>query len=193
MQNLVSDLVLTTNRPLKVFDPQKITLSDTNYNRINSTATLDSTAKNITIQAKWTEGTQYLLLIDTAALADSAGMQLAKSDTIRFTTRKESDYGTLVIRFSNLDTSRHPVLQFVKSDAVIKSVPIRSAEWRDKLFEPGEYEMRVLYDDNNNGVWDPGNYLLRKQPEKAVTVDSRLLIKANWDNEREVKLVPPGQ
>ncbi|MDO9375763.1 MAG: Ig-like domain-containing protein [Ferruginibacter sp.] len=189
-QELISDLVLTVNRPLKVFDPQKITLSDTNYNKINAAITLDSTARNIRIKTPWAESMHYFLVIDTSALADSAGTRLAKVDTIRLAAKKESEYGTLLLRFSGLDTSRHPVLQFVKSEEVIKSVPIVSAEWRDRLFVPGEYEIRILYDDNNNGIWDPGNYALKKQPEKAITVDTRLLIKANWDNEREVKLLP---
>ncbi len=174
---------------MKVFDPQKITLSDTNYNKINAAITLDSTARNIRIKTPWAESMHYFLVIDTSALADSAGTRLAKADTIRLAAKKESEYGTLLLRFSGLDTSRHPVLQFVKSEEVIKSVPIVSAEWRDRLFVPGEYEIRILYDDNNNGIWDPGNYALKKQPEKAITVDTRLLIKANWDNEREVKLL----
>ncbi len=190
VQDLLSDLVLTTNHPLKTFDPGKVILTDTNYNKLSATVTLDTTEKNIIVKSAWTEDTHYRLVVDKDAFADSADTKLLRSDTLRFTSKKVSDYGSLLLRFANLDTTKHPVLQFVKSDEVVKSVPILTAEWRDKMFTPGEYEMRILYDTNNNGVWDPGNYTLKIQPEKAVTVDTRLLIKANWDNERDVRLEP---
>ena len=113
---------------------------------------------------------------------------LAKTDTIRFATKKESDYGSILLRFTKLNLSRHPVIQFLKSGEIVKSIPITSTIWSDKLFDPGEYELRILYDTNNNGVWDPGNYSKKIQPEKAITLDQKLTIKPNWDNERDVEL-----
>ena len=116
------------------------------------------------------------------------GNELIKTDTIRFKAKKAGEYGSLLLRFTNYDAAKNPVLQFIKGDEIVKSVPITSNVWSDKIVEPGEYELRVLYDDNNNGKWDPGNYLKKLQPEKAITLDQKLMIKPNWDNEREVKL-----
>lgn len=187
-QDLLTDLVITVNKPLKVFDPQKIILTDTNFNKINSVATIDSTQKIISIKAKWTEDTRYKLVLNKEAISDSTGLELTKSDTIRFASKKEAAYGNLVLRFSNLKAESHPVLQFIKEQEVYKSVPITAATWSDKLFVPGEYELRILFDTNNNGIWDPGNYTKKLQPEKAITLDSKLSIKANWDNERDIRL-----
>ena len=187
-QEILTDLVLTFNKPLQVFDPQKLLLTDTNYNKIDAQITIDSTSKNITLKTKWQENTAYRLLVDKEAFSDSAATQLAKTDTIRFVTKKETDYGNLLLRFSNLDTATHPVLQFIKGEEIFRSVPITSAQWSEKLFFPGEYELRILYDANNNGHWDPGSYEKKLQPERAVTIDTKLTIKANWDNERDVKL-----
>jgi hypothetical protein len=80
------------------------------------------------------------------------------------------------------------VLQFFRGDEMLRSVPITATTWSDKLVEPGEYELRVLYDDNNNGKWDPGNYKKKLQPEKAVTLSKKLAVRANWDNERDIEL-----
>ena len=30
--------------------------------------------------------------------------------------------------------------------------------------EPGEYQIRILYDTNKNGKWDPGDYSKKLQP-----------------------------
>ncbi len=187
-QDLLTNLVLTTNRPLKTFDPTQIYVTDTLYNKIASTVTLDSTAKEITIKIPWTENTAYRLLVEKTSMTDSTDAELARSDTLKFSSKKTTDYGNIVLRFSDLDTLVHPVLQFVKAEEIYRSVRITSAQWSDKLFPPGDYELRILYDSNNNGIWDTGNYDKRIQPEIAVTLDSKLTIKANWDNERDIKL-----
>ncbi len=187
-QDLLTDLVITSNKPLTTFESQKIILTDTNFNRVSSTVTLDSTQKNITLKTSWQRDAHYLLILDKTAFSDSMGLQLTKTDTIRFKSKKESDYGTLVLRFTNLASVSNPVLQFVRGEELFKSVPITAATYTDKLFVPGEYELRILFDDNKNGVWDPGNYEKKLQPEMAITLDKNLNIKANWDNERDIRL-----
>ena len=53
---------------------------------------------------------------------------------------------------------------------------------------PAEYEVRILYDDNNNGQWDPGNYDKKIQPEKGLVLPQKISIKADWENERDIAL-----
>jgi hypothetical protein len=36
--------------------------------------------------------------------------------------------------------------------------PVVANDWSVKMILPGEYEIRILYDINNNGQWDPGDY-----------------------------------
>lgn len=188
-QGLLDSLVITFNRPIKTFDPQKIILTDSNLNKIEgSTISLDSTKKIFSIKTQWAEDLGYRLILDKAAVTDTLGDQLTKSDTIKFKSKKIADYGSITIRFANIDVKKHPVLQFVKGEEVFKSIPVTGSTWSDKMFEPGEYELRILFDDNNNGKWDPGNYKLKLQPEQAITIDRKLNIRANWDNERDVRL-----
>jgi uncharacterized protein (DUF2141 family) len=188
-QDLLSNLDITFNRTIKTWDSTKIILTDTTNKIIpNVVSFLDSTKKIITLKAHWTEETAYRLLINKEAVTDTLNNLLAKSDTIRFKSKSKSDYGSLLLRFSNLDTSKHIVLQFLKNEEVVKSAVINAATWSDKLVEPGEYELRILYDSNRNGKWDPGSYSKKRQPEKAITLDKNLTIKANWDNERDIKL-----
>ncbi len=188
-QSLLTPLTLTFSKPLKTVDDKKIILTDTNYKKIDDPViSMDTTGTIMSISAKWTEDFNYRLLIDSNAVQDSLGNHLAKNDTILFKAKKESDYGNLVIRFSNYEPAKHPVIQFFKGEDMIKSASITTTQWSDKLFEPGEYEIRILFDDNNNGKWDPGNYKQKKQPEKVITLDKKITVKANWDNEKEVGL-----
>lgn len=188
-QGLLTTLDVNFNRKLKTVDDKNIILTDSSFKKINSvTLLLDSTKKILSISAPWIEEFDYRLIINKQAVTDTLGEQLAKTDTIRFKSKSKTDYGNLLIRFKNYKAERHPVLQFIKNDVLVKSVAITTATWSDKLFEPGEYELRILYDDNNNGIWDPGNYHKKLQPEKAVTLEKKITVRANWDNEKEVEL-----
>ena len=188
-QDVLTNLELRFNNKLKLSDSSKIILTDTNYNKIEGVSiSLDSTRKNIIIKNKWPLENYYRLIIPKGAVSDSANNVLAKSDTIKFQSKKESDYGSLTLRFTKIDSARHPVIQFLISAEIVKFIKVTGPSWTDKFFNPGEYELRILYDTNNNGVWDPGNYKKKIQPEHALTLDKKLTIKANWDNEREIEL-----
>jgi uncharacterized protein (DUF2141 family) len=188
-QDLLSPLELYFNNPLKTLEPAKLILRDSNYKPVPASFwTIDSSRTKITLTSKWMEAMKYHIIMDTTAITDSANNQLAKFDTLRFTTKQQSDYGNVVLRFSNIDLAKHPVLQFVQGEEIKQSYPLSQAEWSNKFITPGEYEIRILFDDNNNGKWDPGNYNQKRQPEKAITLKDKLAIKANWDNERDIKL-----
>lgn len=187
-QDLLNDVELYFNKPLKKIDTAIAILTDTNYKRLPYTISIDSNRKNISLHTKWIEDADYRLIVNKDAFADTGGLVLTKSDTIRFHTRKEADYGNLVLRFTKLDLKQHPVLQFVQGDEVKQSVPLSSAEWNQKLFRPGEYEMRILFDTNNNGRWDPGNYSLKRQPERVIVIPQKLVVRPGWDNEKDINL-----
>jgi hypothetical protein len=66
------------------------------------------------------------------------------------------------------------------------SVPIKSGRYVQSLFSPGDYDLRILYDRNNNGKWDPGQFFEgRKQPEIAFPINQKITVKPDWDNEFE--------
>jgi len=56
-----------------------------------------------------------------------------------------------------------------------------------KNIKPGEYKIRVFFDENNNGKWDAGNFYKKIHPEKVIIyTDSventnKILVLANWE------------
>lgn len=188
IQDLLTPFVLNFNNPLKDFDTSKLILRDTNYRPIPATWTIDSNRTKIELATQWQEAKEYRLIFDTTAVSDSAGNRLPKTDTIRFITKQRSDYGNVVLRFSNLDLAKKPVLQFVQGNEIVKSYPLTAMEWSNKFINPGEYDIRILYDTNNNGKWDAGDYSKKLQPETAITLGLKLAVRADWDNEKDIKL-----
>lgn len=189
-QSLLDSLELTFTQPIKTFDTTKIILANKDFTpATNYTIVADTNKTRFSIVHNWPPDTDFNLLIDKAAFADTAGLTLAKNDTIKFSTKRNEDYGSVRLRFKNLDLSKNAVLQIVQNDKVIESSPLTGTEWFRKLYNPGDYEMRILYDDNKNGKWDPGKFFgVHKQPEIVTTLNTKLSVRANWDNEKEITL-----
>ncbi len=176
--------------PLKTFDSSKIQFLDENKQPIrNYTLTLDTSKTKLTLQYKWVEGSAYSLIVDKEFAVDTADRKLTKTDTLQFRAKKESMYGSVKWRFLNLDLSRHPVLQLVQGDEVKYSHVFVNREFNAKLFIPGDYDLRILYDDNQNGKWDPGSFFKDKhQPEKVKIIPRKVTVKAKWENEVDFSL-----
>jgi hypothetical protein len=187
--DLFEPIEINFNNALKFIDSTKIYITDTSFRKIKGVKfSKDTTAKKIILDYKWQADASLVLIIDSSAVNDSAGLRLVKNDTIRFKTKKVEDYGKLILRFNELDVKKNPVLQFLNGDVVKYAYPIISKEWSSAMFNPGEYGIRILYDTDKNGVWTPGNYSKKIQPETAVTLPQKLNVKADWENERDINL-----
>ena len=189
-QDLLSNLELTFTEPIKTFDTTKIALRAKDFTPVTNYSIVPDTNKTrFLIRNNWPPNTDFNLVIDKGAFADSTGVTLVKNDTIPFTTKREEDYGSLTIRFKNLDMAKNPVLQIFQSDKMIESTPLITPQWSRKLYDPGDYELRILYDDNKNGKWDPGRFFgVHKQPEIVVPINTKLTVRANWDNLKDITL-----
>ncbi|RYZ49435.1 MAG: hypothetical protein EOP49_16275 [Sphingobacteriales bacterium] len=177
--------------PLKEFDTTKVVFSNEKFEPIsNYRWSMDSAGKRMDLFYKWTENTGYNLVFDKEFAVDTSGRKIPRTDTISFRSKKETDYGLVRIRFQNLDLSRNPVLLFVQNDGVVYShVFGNSNQFLSRLFNPGEYDLRILYDENKNGKWDRGSFLKdRRQPEKVVPIAKKANIRGNIDNDIDITL-----
>ena len=189
--DLFDSLTLNFEQPLKVLDTSLIHFSsDSSFAPITNYHLLaDTSKKKLTLPYNWKENTQYNLIIEKDFAQDTLGRALLKTDTLKFRTKKITDYGTVRIRFKNFDPSVNPVLLFVQNNVVVKSFSLSAAELNQSIFSPGDYELRVLYDRNKNGQWDPGQFFGKHiQPELVKPIGRKVTIKSNWDNEFDIAL-----
>ena len=190
-QDLLSNFSMTFEQPLRFFDSTKIRLyTDSTFTPDTAYSfKKDTSNKKIQLINKWKENTTYHIILDKEFARDSAGKKLLKTDTLNFQTKKLADYGSLQLKFRNLDTAKHPVLLFVSGETILKSVVLLTAEFSETLFLPGEYELRILYDNNKNGIWDPGQFFGKhKQPELVKPIERKIVVKPAWQNEFEITL-----
>lgn len=190
VQDLLADFTLTFDRPLRNIDTSKLQLStDSTFSPAQRTWEIDSLKKKLSLKTTWKENTLYNLILDKEFAEDTLGRKLLKTDTVSFTTKKQTDYGSLKINFLNIDLSKNPVLQISHGDQVIKTFPLTTSEIYQQLFPPGDYELSILYDKNKNGRWDAGEFFgVKRQPELVRPLNKKITIRANWDNEFEITL-----
>lgn len=191
--DLLTDFAISVEQPLATLDTSLIHFSsDSSFTPIiDYHILLDTAREKLTVQYNWKENTHYNIILEKDFAADSLGRKLLKTDTLSFTTKRLSEYGSLRLRFRNLDLSVNPVLQFVQNDKLVKSIPLTGTEVSQSIFVPGDYQLRVLYDRNKNGKWDPGQFFGKHiQPEIVKTITSRpkISVKPNWDNDFDIQL-----
>lgn len=194
-QGLLKPLQFVFNKPLKEFNPNLITLTDTNHVTIPDFQVVpdstDTTNVSFFIQKDWLaeQGKDIELIVPETVAKDSFDVQMAKADTIRFQVKTEHDYATLQFTFPDVDSSRNPVLLILSEDKILDSVALDSnRQVRVERFEPGEYNLRILYDTNGDLQWTPGNYEQKKQPEIGVIIKKKFKFIADTENQWDIYL-----
>ena len=189
-QDLLSNLVLTFEQSLRLFDSTRLRLTqDSAYAPVSYTTSLDSARRQLTLRTQWAPSTTYNLILDRDFAEDSLGRRLLKSDTLSFVSKDLADYARLRIRLRGADSTQNPVLQLLQNGKVVHSASIRSGQMGIEQFTPGEYDLQVLFDRNNNGKWDPGQFFgTKRQPEIVRPISKRISVKGGVNNDHEVSL-----
>jgi hypothetical protein len=190
-QDLLSPFTMTFDQPLRSFDSTKIRLyTDSTFKVAGAYSfRLDTNRTIITLTHSWIENSTYHIIMDKEFAEDSSGRKLLKSDTLTFRTKKQGDYGSLKLRLKNIDMSKNPVLLIMQGENIYESFILTETSISQDMFLPGEYELRILYDSNKNGHWDPGDFFGKhKQPEIVVPLERKITVKAAFQNEFDVSL-----
>ena len=53
---------------------------------------------------------------------------------------------------------------------------------------PGVYFLRAIFDNNQNGIYDTGDYLKKIQPERVSYASETIEVPAGWDTIEEFVL-----
>ncbi|MGQ0827120.1 MAG: Ig-like domain-containing domain [Bacteroidota bacterium] len=138
---------------------------------------------------KFKENTKYHLLIPPGTFTEIFGLT---NDSIKidFKTREEKYYGSVILKVNISETKGNYIIQlFDEKENVVRENNIKRPE--TLIYEylyPLKYKLKLIYDENNNGKWDSGNYLQKKQPEKVIYYKELINIRSNWDLDLEWKV-----
>jgi hypothetical protein len=114
-----------------------------------------------------------------------------ENDTMSFSFKvmKKDALGSVSVKVELPENKHQYVIQLLSQEKVIKEdiISMNTSLSYSNLYAGG-YSLRVVYDRNNNGKWDTGNYLENQQPEKIAFYPDAIIVKQNWDMELEWKV-----
>lgn len=192
-QDLLHPLHLIFDNPIQLNDSFPIILADTlNKPLENYTVQRDSIAKNIVVlDYPWQAQTKLHLIVPKNAIKDSLNNTLIKSDTIAFITKPLTAYGSCVIRINGYEQFKNPILLLTQEDKIKFSFPITQNLLNIAQLPAGDFQLKILQDNNNNGKWDTGKYgfgFSKQQPEIVKVLPNKLNIRADWENELNIAI-----
>lgn len=108
------------------------------------------------------------------------------SISIPFSLQDNEYYGSLMVKVSLKDSAEfgenHILRLLTDKNKIIaeKSFNAAISNHFERL-TPGMYRLEVIYDRNNNGEWDTGEYRSHRQPEKLSYYPDNIEVRSNWD------------
>ena len=188
---LFQTMTIKPSIPLIKIDTSKMkTYIKKDSSQVNFQADYFSYSNLLKIQHQKEEATTYVYEFLPGALEDWLGNQ---NDTISYSakTKELKKYGTLDLTFSGINDFPVIVQLVDDKDKVIKSRVVKKRKLVNfEFIAPGEYFVRVIIDENKNGIWDTGNYLQNKQAENIIYSNEAIKIRANWDIQQSINFTP---
>jgi len=172
--------VLATT-PIAELDTSKIGFFVSDSIRAPYNFELDSINNKIDFDFELEPNQNYTFDFLPGAVTDFFGTQ---NDTLsyRLSTGSYADYGNLTVTISG--AVRFPlILQLINEREEVQREIIATeiSPFEFNNLEVGDYRLRVVFDDNGNGVWDTGSYLKKIQPER-ISYSDIITMRANWEN-----------
>ena len=174
------NFTIESTTPITKFDKTKLKVIDKDSSVVPFQSRYDAVFKRYEFPIALEEDNRYEFMFLPGAFTDFFDKQ---SDTLKYNirTRKKSEYGNLRVKIEN---AKFPlIIQLtdnkyqVKYERYIEKSPI--VDFND--ITPKQYLLRVIFDENGNGKYDPGEYLKVKQPERVSYAQPIDEIRANFD------------
>ncbi|MCR5498415.1 MAG: Ig-like domain-containing protein [Paludibacteraceae bacterium] len=121
----------------------------------------------------------FSLAIDSACAYDFYGNH-NDSISLMFKMLGEELYGKVTMSLSNVQGNAFIELLNTKEE-VVRSCPVKDNVITFEHLNGGTYFARIIMDENQNGVWDTGNFREGILPEKVYYFYKNFKVRANWE------------
>jgi len=186
--NFRETFALNSTVPIIKIDITKMKLINKDSAVVPFTTEYDNFHQKLTFNLKKEPLEKYKLKIFPGGLIDFNDKM---NDTLKysFSTSSASDYGNLKVILENV--KRFPIIIQLTSD----KGEVVASEYSEKsnsiifdLLEPNKYTIRIIYDDNHDKLWTPGNFMEQRQSEDVIYFPKEVDVRANWDVEQPFDL-----
>jgi uncharacterized protein (DUF2141 family) len=183
-------LFLDSNNPIIKIDTSKVSFVDKDTLKVDFDLFISDKESKVGLLFEKKHEQTYTFEAFPEAFQDIFN-QTNDSIKLKFSTRKLEDYGDIVLNVRN-PASRPVIIQLTdKKDKTIREQIIKATGTLTfKYLKPKEYKVRIIYDDNDNGKWDTGNFLKRRQPEIVEYFTDIQAVRPNWSLNAVIAIKP---
>ncbi|MGB0525797.1 MAG: Ig-like domain-containing protein [Flammeovirgaceae bacterium] len=102
---------------------------------------------------------------------------------LKYGIYNEENYGVVYGKIETLASSF--TIQLMAEGKVEQEIK-NETDFKFRFVKPGNKSIRILIDENEDGIWDIGDYKTRVLPEKVYFYSSPIPVKPNWELETEL-------
>ena len=178
--NLKDTLFFVTNNPIIKIDTSRINFKYTDSINFPYEAFISKKESKIGFLFEKKYKKSYKINLYPNALTDIFN---TTNDTISslFRTRGTEDYGEILLTVQN--PKKIPIiiqLTDINDATIVQETSSENKKISFNFLIPKKYKIRIIYDSNQNGKWDTGSYLEKKQPEHVEYFPEIQELRANW-------------
>ena len=175
-----SPVTLTFTTPIKTVNKEQLVLMNEDSIHVPFEVTLKE--NEVKLIASFEESSEYELLINPNAFEDHYNT-VNDSAHLFFSIVPAKLYGNIVLHYERSQEDNQHLVQLTQDNVVLEEFVVKEklATIKFENLPAGSYQLKVINDKNNNGKWDTGDYLTRKQPELVQVFEDKIELKAGWD------------
>lgn len=189
----VKHIKITSDFPIENLDKSKIILKEDSLDRRNFSLIKDTLVSNTYhLKYNWKPKKNYELIFEEKAILGLFNVYNQESKS-NFTLDESDNYGNIHFTVKGLDSLNQYIIEIIDEKKenvydkrVLKGYEIENLEYLD--FAAGKYSMRIIWDQNKNNKWDPGNVYENKQAEPIWYLDRVFTIRAGWEQNEEINV-----
>ncbi|WP_051205389.1 Ig-like domain-containing protein [Salinimicrobium xinjiangense] len=178
---LQQDLRIRPTVPLVSVNDSLVRILDQDTVQVAFTGSYDRWRNEYVLSFSKSERSTYRVTAFPGAFTDFFGRE---NDTLRSQLRTPAlaDRGNLIVNLQGV--LEFPVIIQIttdKGEVVAERYSTERTAINFNNIKPGKYLLRLIYDQNQNEIWDTGSFMRRRQPEQVVYFPEPIEVRPNWD------------
>ncbi|MFC6267173.1 Ig-like domain-containing protein [Frigoriflavimonas asaccharolytica] len=186
----------TSNQIVDKVQPESWTLNKDSTVAIPFTARISETNPfQVLVKANFVEGDKYQLTVASKTVSSYYDSN-AKPYRFDFEGDKTENYGVFSVKLSNIPSNKFWIQLLDTNENVMYSKYTNASDISFNIIKPGEYFVKILSDENENGFYDDSDFSILKDAEpvfvfyKKLNIRPLWTIEETWDLKDERKLDP---
>lgn len=183
------DLVLRSNYFVDKIQPEKWTLTSDSIKQDFTASISDNNPFELLIKADFKQGKKYSLTIPKKTVL-SYYESNKDSKRFDFEADKIENYGELLITLENPPLKKFWVQLFSNRGEVFYSIYGTNPEVRFESVKPSKYSIRILVDENENGIWDSSDFANGIFAEPVYLYEKEIEVRPLWEIREKWNVIP---